>query len=267
MGRTARRPGIVGPEDGRLALFFHGSPGCGLQALRLESAAHTRGVRLVAVDRPGCGRTSPPSNALLEQHVEDVKAILEALHLDSAAAVSVSGGVAAVLTAAAALPERLDRIIIGSGLGLLTSRDQLAGASMANAAVLTIARQGALAARLAVAVPYLVSRLAPERTASDGDDERLRAVIREARETFWQGTRGPAEDLSSACRLERVDTAAVGQPVIAWHGARDRHAPLPAMRALVEQLPNATLHVVEAADHFVFESHAVRMLASLDGPG
>lgn len=184
---------ILGPEGGRPALFFHGSPGCRLQALRMESSARAREVRLVAIDRPGCGRTSPPSNAPLEQHVLDVRAILDALQLDAAPAIAVSGGVAAGLSAAAALRERIERVIIGSGLGLLTSRDQLAGASVSNTAVFTTARQGALAARLAVAVPYLMSRLTPEATASDGDHERLHAIIREARETFRQGTRGPAE--------------------------------------------------------------------------
>ena len=64
-----------------------------------------------------------------------------------------------------------------------------------------------------------------------------------------------------ATRVEVVDFAAVHQPVIAWHGSKDRHASLPAMRALIQRLPNATLQVVEGTDHFVFELDADLIMA------
>lgn len=257
---------VLGPEEGRPALFFHGAPGCRLQALRLEAAATARRIRLIAIDRPGCGRTSPTSGNLAEQLVQDVEAILDALDLERAAAMAVSGGVAAVLLAAAALPGRIDRVVIASGLGLLANRGNLAGAGVSQRMLSIIARNSVSATRVALAFPYLMSRLAPITPEHDGNQERRNVLIREVRETFLQGTRGPAEDMSTASRVEVVDLAAVDQRVIAWHGSSDRHAPLAAMKALVERLPSASLHVVEGADHFLFESRAELILAELD-PG
>lgn len=94
-------------------------------------------------------------------------------------------------------------------------------------------------------------------------DEALRTLIVEMQETFRQGTRGPAVDLANASRVELVNLEAVGQPVVAWHGSQDRHAPLPAMQALIDRLPDSTLHVVEGADHFVMETHADMLFSEL----
>ena len=168
-----------------------------------------------------------------------------------------------MLVAASALAERIDGVTIASGLGLLTNREHLEGASVSNRALLSLARKGGLVARLPLAVPYLVTRLSPATHKPRGDDDRLGVLMREMRETFSQGTGGLARDLSTACRLEQVDLAAVKQRVMAWHGTGDRHAPLAAMRALIGRMPNASLHVVEGADHFLFESHAELILAGL----
>lgn len=140
------------------------------------------------------------------------------------------------------------------------------GASILSKVLCALARRGPVAARLAVALPYFFSRLTPTSPAFTGDDDRARALMQEIRETFRQGVRGPASDLSAASRVELVDLEVVGQPVTAWHGSTDRHAPLPAMKALIERLPEATLHVVKGADHFLFESHADLMLAELCSP-
>ena len=178
---------------------------------------------------------------------------------------AVSGGVAAALIAANALGERLDRLLIASGLGLVNRRHLLDGASLSNRFLAITARRGPSAAQLALAPASLMSRLMPI-GSRPGADDRLHDLLREMRETFAQGTRGPALDLFTASRVDQLDLAAVHQPVVAWHGSRDRYAPLPAMRALVDRLPNAELLVLDGGDHFIFESHADALLADLAPP-
>jgi pimeloyl-ACP methyl ester carboxylesterase len=141
----------------------------------------------------------------------------------------------------------------------------LDGASSSNKFLCLSARRGPTTARLALAPPCLASRLAPTGSLPSGDD-RLHH-LREMRETFAQGTRGPASDLVTTSRIDQLDLAAVHQTLVAWHGSRDRYAPLPAMRALVDRLPNASLRLVEDSDHFIFESHPDGVMADLSPSG
>lgn len=266
VGRRTVTASLVGPSEGWPVLFFHGSPGCRWQARRLEAAAASQGARLIALDRPGCGRTSPAVADWPATMVEDVRLVLDHLQLGSVSALAVSGGAGAALRTATRLGERLDRLVIASGLGLLASKDLVSDASWSNRAMVMASRRGPDAARVALVLPALASRLMPARVLPAGGPQDLRGLHAEVRETFAQGTRGPAEDIHDASRIDQLDVSAVTQQVVAWHGSDDHYAPLPAIRALVERLPNASLRVVEDGDHFVFVSHAEEMLADLAPP-
>ena len=123
-----------------------------------------------------------------------------------------------------------------------------------------------MTARLALGPAYLLSRLVPAGGVRADRDRRLHDLVQEMRETFAQGTRGPATDLSTASLLDRLDLAALNRPLVAWHGTEDPYAPLAAVRALVNRLPGAVLRVVDGGDHFIFETHADRILADLATP-
>ncbi|HVL99414.1 MAG TPA: hypothetical protein VM324_09010 [Egibacteraceae bacterium] len=69
------------------------------------------------------------------------------------------------LYVAARVRERIDHLLIGSGLGLLTSPEHLEGAGPATKALTIAARRGPFAARLVLSVPYQLSQLAPTRPA------------------------------------------------------------------------------------------------------
>lgn len=261
-GHRTIRADLIGPEEGWPLLFFHGSPGCRLQAERLAAAAEGRGARLIALDRPGCGGTSPAVSDYARTVADDVSLTLDHLGLQSAPALAVSGGMAAVLVTASRLGGQVTSIRVASGLGLLTSAELRCGTSVINRFLFVVARRGSFSARLALIPPFLMSRLSAV-VMPDARDQRLRALQSEVRETFAFGAWGPAADLSMSSRVDRLDLSAVRQPLVAWHGSRDRYAPLAAVRALVDRLPNASLRVVEDGDHFIFESHADAILASL----
>jgi pimeloyl-ACP methyl ester carboxylesterase len=150
-------------------LFFHGSPGSRMQARRLEAAATARGARLIALDRPGCGQTSPASGDWTEQVVTDARLTLDHLGVPTAPALAVSGGVAAALITASTLAERLDRLVIASGLGLVNHPELLDGASLPNKILAMVARRGPSAAQVALAPTYSISRLLPIRSLPVGD--------------------------------------------------------------------------------------------------
>lgn len=158
LGQRTVFASVLGADQGRPVLFFHGSPGCRLQAIRLEEAARRNGVTLIAVDRPGCGRTSHPQADFSLQVTRDTEAALDTIGIGSVGALAVSGGVAAALTVAGALQNRVTKVVVGSGLGLLTSRRLRAGAKPGNRLLSVVARRSTTAARFALAPPYLMAR-------------------------------------------------------------------------------------------------------------
>ena len=48
-----------GALDGQPVFYFHGWPSSRLQASLLSALARERGLRLIAPDRPGAGRSDP----------------------------------------------------------------------------------------------------------------------------------------------------------------------------------------------------------------
>jgi lipase len=106
-----------GPADGRPVLALHGVTG---HALRWQGLAPLLpGLRLLAVDLRGHGRSpwAPPWN--LEQHVADVLAVLDAHDLARVPVIGHSFGGAIAVHLARASPERVEKLVlIDPALGL-----------------------------------------------------------------------------------------------------------------------------------------------------
>ncbi|WP_214404611.1 alpha/beta fold hydrolase [Pseudonocardia lacus] len=100
----------LGPADGRPVLALHGVTG---HAHRWDVlSAALPGVRLLAVDLRGHGRSPwvPPWN--LEQHVADALAVLDRFALPRAAVMGHSFGGAIAVHLARAAPERVERLVL-----------------------------------------------------------------------------------------------------------------------------------------------------------
>lgn len=99
-----------GPTDGRPVLALHGVTGHGA---RWRVLAHALpGVRLIAVDLRGHGRSpwTPPWR--IEQHVADALAVLDALGLPRAAVAGHSFGGAIAVHLARTAPQRVERLVL-----------------------------------------------------------------------------------------------------------------------------------------------------------
>jgi len=100
----------LGPADGRPVLALHGVTG---HARRWDAlSAALPGVRLLAVDLRGHGRSPwvPPWN--LEQHVADALAVLDRFGLERAAVMGHSFGGAIAVHLARTAPERVERLVL-----------------------------------------------------------------------------------------------------------------------------------------------------------
>ena len=121
-GGGGRRVHVIEAGDGAPVVFLHGSGTSALSALSLVE--HLRGIRIIALDRPGYGLSDPvevPRERFRQAAIEFLDESVDALGLESFALAGGSMGGTWALWYALACPERV------RGLALLGSAPLLPG--------------------------------------------------------------------------------------------------------------------------------------------
>lgn len=104
-----------GHPDGDVVLWFHGTPGACLQVPpTLPEVALARGFRVIAVERPGTGRSTDHRYRRIAEFGADIEDVVDALGIDRFAVVGLSGGGPYTLSVAHHMP---DRVVTGTLLG------------------------------------------------------------------------------------------------------------------------------------------------------
>lgn len=117
-----------GPVTGRPLLWFHGTPGArGQVAPAMRVAASERGVRLIAVERPGIGDSTPHLYAALVDWAADVEALCDALGLGRVAVGGLSGGGPYALACAHEMPDRVVAAAVLGGVAPTMGEDAAVG--------------------------------------------------------------------------------------------------------------------------------------------
>lgn len=245
-----------GCSEGAPVVFLHGTPGSRRLGTLFEAAARECGVRLLAFDRPGYGRSSPWPNRSVRDAGRFVGAVLDDAGVRTAGLVAFSGGSPYALAAAATRHRRIQRV------------DVVAGATPPGVSEETPAVQRLLAG-LATRAPlalrglfrgqaWLADRLDPsfvvaQYTAGDGaepvPDDVAEIVKADFVEAFAAHRRGAVAELRETATDWGIDLAAVDAEVRLWHGENDTNVPIGDVRRFETQLPTAELRVLDGADH------------------
>ncbi|MDX1587339.1 MAG: alpha/beta hydrolase [Oleiphilaceae bacterium] len=96
---------LTGPEEGFPVFYCHGIPGSRHETAMLSPDLRQR-CRLIAMDRPGYGESSPCAGYGPEDHAEDLRCLAQHLGVTQCAVLGFSGGGVFALAAAAALGAR-----------------------------------------------------------------------------------------------------------------------------------------------------------------
>ncbi|TID00151.1 hypothetical protein CH35J_006217 [Colletotrichum higginsianum] len=117
-----RKLGVAyyGARNGHHAVFYlHGYPGCRLSGGAFFDAPGVRlGARIIAVERPGIGNSSPQPGRRMLDHADDIRELAEHLNLQSYGVIGVSGGGPYALACAYSLPEEnLKGVSVIGGMG------------------------------------------------------------------------------------------------------------------------------------------------------
>jgi len=254
----------VGARDGRPVVYLHGTPDSRMARHPDDGLAAAAGVRLIAVDRPGYGGSAP------EAFLPGVLALLDSLGLDRVGVVAWSGGARAGLELAAS--GRASALQLVAGVVPVEAYADPDVAAMAEHRVALVEMaEGLDAAELARDVapmlapypcdhPLALAHQAEGRPAAD--QERLAAVpgaidrmADSLVEAVRSGLAGVEADVVAQVRPWGVDLDAVTVPTTLWYGDDDLVTPLPFGRWYSQQLPNAALHVVAGAGHFLPFTH------------
>ena len=219
-----------GDPAGPVVLYFHGWPASRLEAGLIPDLA----VRMLALDRPGYGRSTPMPGRTLLDWAADVDYVTTRLGIEQFHVVGLSGGGPYAAACAYALPGRVLSLSLVSpvpppesvphntpGIGLL----------------FRLGRHPRLAHRLfAMARPLLRRRLITPRTIVGGGlpeadrDVLTRPMLsglgRAWREGFRRGVHGALSDAQIYSRPWGFDLAGIKVPTSLWCGGKDSLVPV-----------------------------------------
>jgi pimeloyl-ACP methyl ester carboxylesterase len=251
-----------GEPGGAPVFAFHGLPGSRLQRHPDESIARRAGARVIHIDRPGFGLSSPQPRRRLADWPHDVAAVADALGLERFAIAGVSGGGPYAAACIALLSPRITRAVIVSGLGppgsmkgRMTIGARL-GFFLAPRAPWAIRGPVAALARRVVRSPGpFVDLLARHMSPADRPilaRPEIRAMLaQDLAEAFRQGSRAFAQELALATSPWNLAWHGVACPVSLWHGDDDWLIPHSASLHLARAIPAARVELFPGDGHFM----------------
>jgi pimeloyl-ACP methyl ester carboxylesterase len=263
-----RRLGVAeyGDPDGAPVFHFHGMPGSRLQFHPDAALARGRGVRVLALDRPGLGLSDPQPKRRLIDWPRDVEAAADALGIERFGVIGLSGGGPYAAACAALIPHRLTTVTLVSPLGPVDTRGRLRTMAPLPRVYLSLAARAPALLPL-VSYPFLVLARFPALVRfgrpfagiSASDRRELRALPhiqemfrRDFVEATRQGIGGVLDDARVAARPWGFALESIRLPVTLWYGGRDAMTPPLMERRLARAIPICRVKLIENAGHFLF---------------
>lgn len=264
-GRRRLSVEVYGDPDGIPIFLLHGTPGSRLGPHPRGQVLHRLGVRLIAFDRPGYGRSDRLRGRRVADVAADVEAIADEYKLEKFAVVGRSGGGPHALACAALLPDRMTRAAVLVGLAPRGAEglDWFDGMAQSNVLEFTAAAAGYDGIAFFLKTPVdtiranpasLLASLQTELPAPDQRvvaDSRIRSMLVETyAEALRTSAYGWIDDALAFTSPWGFDPAAITVPVLLWHGASDVFSPASHARWLAGRIPDATVIVQAGAAHF-----------------
>jgi pimeloyl-ACP methyl ester carboxylesterase len=246
---------------GPVVILVHGMPGSWRQAVPLAvdlAASHT----VLLPSRPGYGRTPRNTGRTPREQAAAYAALLDAIGIESAAIVGISGGGPSAAAFAVDHAHRTTALVLCCALAPHLMTPPLAMRRLLG--VPGVAEAGAVVdrrlRRRQMSDPAAVERrfqreLTAAEAARAGDDERVRGDLVGF---LWShldapaGMAGMRNDIASmgfAPRGPAPELGAIRAPTAVLHGDTDRVVPIAHGRFYADAIPGATLEVFPGAGH------------------
>ncbi|WP_183094252.1 alpha/beta fold hydrolase [Nocardioides stalactiti] len=267
-----------GAHTGPALVWMHGTPG-GRRQIPLDARAYAveHGLRIIGVDRPGIGSSTPYLYENVLDWTGDLELLLDALGIDEVRVIGLSGGGPYALAAGAGLPDRVRGVGVLGGVAPTQGDDAVDGGiiqlAVRLAPVLTAARiplGAALTTGIRVVKPLAGAGLDLYRVLQpEGDKNLLERPEFKAMflDDLLNGSRfqtsAPLADLVLFTREWGFALSDVQVPVRWWHGDADHIVPFRHGQHVVDRLPDATMSVIDGESHLGGLGIAARVLDEL----
>ncbi len=274
-----------GDPNGDPCFWFHGTPGARRQVAPLaRQAAAERGVRLVCIERPGSGVSTPHRYGRVRDFADDIVHAADSLGFDRFAAVGLSGGGPYTLACAATLPDRIVGVGILGGVAPAVGDEAAEGGPVAltkhvsrlldtvEAPLHWGLRRLLLAAQPFQDQAYNAFRgLMPEGDQRVFDADGVREMfLDDMGNGLREGGIGAAlRDLVLFGRDWGFQASDISVPVHWWHGDEDTIVPLAHGEHMATLIPHAEFVVREGDSHlsgYAAADDVIQVVASLFEP-
>lgn len=269
-------------SDDSTALFaFHGLPGSRLESASFHRAGREVNVRVIGIDRPGLGLSSPHPNRKLLDWPADVRALARHLSLDRYYVLGVSAGGPYALACAHELSE--DELI---GVGVISGMGPwhlgTKGVSLELRVLLNAFAYAPWLARFMMNTMFAASAQDPDpskmKEMVEGAAKRMKPSDREfceqpevvevisasLRESFRHGAGAAVDDgriVTSDWGFELDQISA--KRLLLWYGTADCNTPVTSGRYIAEHVPGAILKEYDGDSHYTIHARATEIIRDL----
>ena len=267
-----------GAPQGRAVFWLHGTPGARRQIpTEARVFAERENIRLIGIDRPGIGSSTPYQYENVVAFADDMRTIADILGIEHLAVVGLSGGGPYTLACAAAMPDRVVGVGVLGGVAPTRGPDAISGGLMSLGTVVApvlevvglpirLAAAGVIRMVRPVASPALdlYALMSPRGDRDMLSRPELKGMFLD---DLLNGSRkqlaAPFADVIVFARDWGFRLDEVKVPIRWWHGDHDHIIPFSHGEHVVSRLPDAELFHLPGESHLAGLGRGEEILETL----
>ena len=246
---TGREVFVESEGEGPAVVFVHGLGGTS-NFYEPQAKALAQDHRVVRFDLPGAGRSPYAGPVSIASFADDLEAVLDALELPTASVVGHSMGTIVVQHFAATRPDRVEKVVL---LGAVREQPP-AGKEATRQRAALVRKEG-----MASVADAVVGAATSEQTRRD-----LPVAAAFVRELLSrQDPEGYAAHCEALADATAVDLGPVKAPVLLLTGSEDKVGAPATSQAMVDELEDASLEVIDGIGHWTAVEAAPRVTEAI----
>ena len=241
--------------EGPAVLMAHGSPGGYDQGMAFSRLVESPGLTFIAVSRPGYLRTPLSVGKTPEEQADIYVALLDALHIEQAAIIGLSGGGPSALQFALRHSDRCSGVVM---ICALARRYYEKDVGQSLPPVIRLVRRFADRMLLFDPALFLMELLAKwhPKTVALGEVFRTIAIHRLRKA-------GYDNDMEQFATITAYPLKYITAPTLVLHGTADYTVSFAEAEFVASKVPHAKLITVEGGDHAFYVTHKEQVVPPL----